>query len=296
VSLDRPRWHLARIAVGYGIALAAIYFTMRRVELTTPDFLIAISSHWRWSTLVALTLFTLHTLMNAFAFGCLLRSFAPGSYMVSNAAAWGASVLAKYVPGGVWQIVGRGVLLHRQGITPRATLWSALIEQLLSLAGCVAVILLVSRITLEGTYAGAWVGGWAVLLFIFAAPASLLKCIGAVHRRPYLASAILYITALAPYAAAYALVVEPEVLGRFIQGLFEGTIAGVLALFAPGGLGIRESWVALGQPDENVKLMLASMIFARILILTSEILISLGGMAWLRRASGDISRGYGALK
>jgi hypothetical protein len=112
---------------------------------------------------------------------------------------------------------------------------------------------------------------------------------GPIQARPYLASAALYVIALTPYAAAYVLLVGPNSLLGFVQSLFEGTVAGVLALLAPGGLGVRESWVAISQVEDGGKEMLGTLILARVLIIASEIAISFTAMAWpgwtARRAS-----------
>lgn len=287
VSAAATRWRLVRIALGYGIALAAIVFTLQRLDLAAADLWLPASSLGRWSVAGAFALFTLHALMNAMAFGYLLRSFEPRSSLTATAASWSASVLAKYVPGGVWQIVGRGVLLHRMGITPGVSMRSGLVEQALSLAGCLAVFLLASRFTGQGPYAGFWMAGLMLLLATFLVPRSLLKQLGIGHRGPYSVSAAIYLAALVPYGAAYLLVVAPASSLPFVQGLFEGTVAGVLAVFAPGGLGIRESWVVLNQTQAAGQSVLASMVFARFIIVASEVIVCLAGTAWLSMTAGS---------
>lgn len=276
------RWRRLRLVLGYGIAAAAVYFTIARFEISLAELWHSVSAQHGGIAAASLALFTLHGAMNAAAFGYLLRSFGAVSSVAANASAWGGSVLAKYIPGGVWQVIGRGVILQRQGVSPRAILWSSLLEQLISLLACAAVVLIVSRID-GGVYAGAWLAGLVVLLLVLLPPWLLPSAAGLSRTRVYIVAAGLYIVALAPYAAAYLLLVSPASPASFIQGLFEGTIAGVLAILAPGGLGVRESWVVISQVDQGGRGMLGALLLARALIVLSEIALTLASLAYGRR-------------
>jgi uncharacterized membrane protein YbhN (UPF0104 family) len=103
----------------------------------------------------------------------------------------------------------------------------------------------------------------------------------------WLAALACYAMAMLPYAGAYLVLVEPAEPLRFIQALFAGTVAGVLAVLVPGGLGVRESVVAAWSGQDAAETVLAGVVAARALILAAEALASLGGhwMLRLRRTS-----------
>ena len=83
-----------RVVLGYFIAVAAVYFTVRRLDLPLAALWPSARGLWRWELLAALALFTLHGAMNAVAFGYLLRSFAPASSVRESAAESGRSWVA----------------------------------------------------------------------------------------------------------------------------------------------------------------------------------------------------------
>lgn len=267
-------WRRLRLVVGYGIAVAAVYFTVRRLDLSASDLWLSISAQKGWSLLAVLFLFLLHGAMNAVAFGWLLRSFGANSSIATSASAWGVSVLAKYIPGGIWQVVGRGVVLHRQGVASLVMLRVSILEQVISLTACVAVMLVASRISGGGIYLAAWSLGPVMLLIAISLPWWVSRSLGILRARAYVFATMIYVLALAPYAAAYLLLVLPGNRAGFVQHLFEGTVAGILALFAPGGLGVRESWVAISEVEADGGQVLAALILARVLIIISEVALT----------------------
>ena len=165
---------------------------------------------------------------------------------------------------------------------------TAILEQAISLAACVAVVLVASRMTSQGPGASLWLGGPAILAIMLALPWFLPRSAGLVGGRAYVTAAATYVSALAPYAAASLLLVS------FVQGLFEGTVAGVLALFAPGGLGVRESWVVFDQVGAGGKQMLGMLVLARLLILASEVLLTLAALGMTGRFSPEPAADAGA--
>lgn len=273
-------WRQARMALGYGIAAAAIYFTVRRLNLSPSEIWHSISALNGWRAFLVMMVFLAHGAINAVAFGILLKSFGARTSILAGASSWAASVLAKYIPGGVWQIVGRGVMLHRQGVSPKVMFWSSILEQLISVGGCIAFVLLASRISGVGVYREAWWVGIAILAAVFSLPWWAPASAGIMQSRAYVAAAGFYVLALVPYGVAYILLVSPDDLSGFIQGLFEGTVAGILALFAPGGIGVRESWVAMAQAGVEGGKIFGVLILARLLIMASEVALTLLAMAY----------------
>ncbi len=195
---------------------------------------------------------------------------------------WAATLLAKYVPGGVWHVVGRGLLLARSGVSARITASVGITEQCLSLGLCglISVAFLCFALDLP------W---WAFALVVLGAiamvvlPAPLLRWMHQSVRADLYRRALLgYFVGMIPYTLGYFVIVAPDLPVRFVGALFAGTVAGVLAILAPGGLGIRESATSLIAPSAQPAQLLAGLLAARALIIVVEILVSVVCMRLLR--------------
>lgn len=231
---------------------------------------------------LALLLFVSTLAINATGFVFANRAFGVAADGLVLRGAWWATLLAKYVPVGIGHVLGRGLVLSRYGVSSRATAMVGLLEQLISLGLCVVIALL----------AFAWrndaaVPAWlllGVMVAVAIGAAMALRTRAAVKPGALLASLACYAAAMAPYAGAYLVLVDPVEPLRFVQALFSGTVAGVLAILVPGGVGVRESVTAALSGGVNAETVLAGVVAARALILASEVLASIFGHWCLRRA------------
>lgn len=213
-----------------------------------------------------------HTLINREAFLQLCRAL--GIQLPSKAlrAAWGKSLLAKYVPGGVWQIVGRAMVMTRMNVSRSRAVTASLIEQMLSLAICtlIAVVALMALHGLLLLAVGMTMMG-AITLFLSSRLPQL-------ESHKHAACAILLYTIAMPfYLGAYAILATGTPLLDLTAQLFTGTVAGMLVFFVPGGLGIRESVATLIASSATSKL-LAAMIAVRLATVAIEACISLAAL------------------
>ena len=206
---------------------------------------------------------------------------------------WCVSNLARYVPGKVWQVGGMAALAQRAGVSPWAAAGSAIIVQLVSIA---------TGALITGLAAPQWKAHpWAVAVcgIVAAATAALLawhrgtsvlaKWLGAMFGRsmqlaPVGKGALLLsaaVTTLAWLAQGLALylcavgLVGPTRLGIWSAiGIFTGgSLAGLLAVFTPGGLGVREGvlgfWLApLMGPRRAIIVLVGS----RLMLTATELL------------------------
>lgn len=176
---------------------------------------------------------------------------------------WLSTMLARYVPGNVWHIVGRVALAGRLGVSRGQVAASATVEQLLTLMGALAVFGLSLPLWRGGAGPEAW------LLLLVPAGLALLhpRILGALMGwaarrlgRPELAWPYAYPTmlgllgayALANLAAGVALYVIVGALDRVEPGqaaFLAGAAAlawalGYLSFLTPSGLGVREAALA----------------------------------------------------
>jgi hypothetical protein len=197
------------------------------------------------------------------------------------------SQLGKYVPGSIWQFVGRAAAYRRLGATYAAIRDSLLIESLwivvaaalvgLALTGPVAVELVTESLT-PGLRA--WLVGGMAVAGTAAAGVALLKREVALRylrlavpsARVVLVQAMLWLLlGLAFWILARACGLQVGV--GFATGLFAAAYAvGFMVPFAPAGLGIRDAILTLGLlPHAATGEALAITVLARAVYLLVDV-------------------------
>jgi uncharacterized membrane protein YbhN (UPF0104 family) len=180
----------------------------------------------------------------------------------TSARIWTVSSLGKYLPGKVWAVAGMALMAQRAGIAPWAATGSAVVLQVLAIGTGAAVAGLTGRAAIEAAHPGsgvalgllvaAAVAGVALLLW----PPFLRRLLrfatpGADTQRTPAATGIVIgiaanLIAWVGYGAALWLLARgllPGVglrLSLAIAVFAASYLAGFLALFAPGGIGVRE--------------------------------------------------------
>jgi glycosyltransferase 2 family protein len=216
----------------------------------------------------------------------------------SAARIWFLASLGKYIPGKVWSIAGAAILARRAGVDPSAAVAGAIVLQALALASGAAVIALTAGETFQA------IGPELVAL----TAAVVIACIAGVGLltsqasldwlarrlpasfprpraiRPGVLSAAFAANVVAWIAYGTALLflargVLPDVSLSLAHatGVFTCSyIAGFVALFAPGGLGPRESVFYLMLADEiGLKQAAGLAVASRLLLTGTELLPAL---------------------
>jgi hypothetical protein len=219
------------------------------------------------------------------------------------------SQLGKYLPGSVWQYAGRVALTKGRGVTVQRVLVSVIAELTLSAVAAGLVGLLVLRAETAAIVCG------GIVALGLAGVASRRRLSAAAHR---LTSHLLARTRLDRESFVAAIRAAPQVGGLYLivwgayglafwltgRALFEvpvsqllryvgvfalGWLVGLVAVFAPGGIGVREAVIVAllgGRLGEANAIVLAA---ASRIVLTAVDLVagmaSLYGPALLRRQS-----------
>jgi hypothetical protein len=197
--------------------------------------------------------------------------------------------LAKYVPGSVWNYAGRAALTRLEGVGVRILTLSMTVE--LAATG------------VAGAVVAALIGGWwsfgaaAAAATIAAAALRLLP-----SRRPQgtrLAIAlrdgaaghafVWIVTGVSFWLTARALFGTPfRDLGYYTGAFAVSALAGMVAFFAPVGLGVREAViVALLRPRLGTADALVLAAVSRGMLTIVDVLTAGGGAVWLRGARRD---------
>ena len=245
-----------------------------------------------WILLSALVVWLMYGLLIA-AWRRMLSGWGRGLDVWSAARIWTVSSLGKYLPGKVWAVAGMAVMAQRAGIGAGPATGSAVILQVLAIGTGAAVVALTGWGALRAVYPGAGVG-LAVLL------AAAVACIGALFW-PALTDRLLRIAA--PDSGPIRPPVEAVVFGvvansiawvgyggalwLLARGLLPDTglgllpaiavftasyLAGFLALFAPGGIGVREGlFILMLQEPIGIGAATALAVASRLLLTVTEL-------------------------
>ncbi len=168
---------------------------------------------------------------------------------------WSLANLGRYVPGKVWSVAGLVVLAQRAGVAPGPAAASAFVIQAVTLGSGVAVVAAAAphsapplRLAAAALVAVATIGAlvwrptaaWLGRL-VNATPALEPLALSAVF-----ASTLLTVVSWWTYGAAFWMLARGLVAGAAlpltgaVAAFTLGYILGLLALFAPGGVGVRE--------------------------------------------------------
>lgn len=277
-----PSW---KAVFGYLLAAATVYFVAKHFNVQKEAFVDSFSTLTPAALLVSILAFSLHLALNALAFAPLNRAFGVTLPTATLSTVWSATLLTKYIPGGVWNMLGRGLLLTKRGVTSRVVIAVGIVEQVISLALC-ALIAAVLLSPLSSNRIWAWFAVLAAAVTLVVLTAPLARFLGVQFTlRHFLRALTGYMLAMAPYGLGYFVIVSPTDTSQFLAALFGGTVAGVLAVPAPGGLGVRESATALLSNSTDPARLFAGMFAARGLMLIVESLASIASFQILRRRS-----------
>ncbi|MEN1971441.1 hypothetical protein WCE34_03690 [Luteimonas sp. MJ204] len=226
-----------------------------------------------------------------------------GSWLPVQGAAWAG----RYLPGKLGLMAGKMVLVQRDGVPWQLVAFSVLVEQLLFVASgaCIALVVVWWPSEHIGTTFGWFLGDdwaparWAVVLLVFVAFFPTMQFIARrmqVRTRPSIVEACgIWLLYGASHAAAglgfHALLLEllpgaaPPVL-HSIALLAAANVLGILAVFAPAGLGVREVVLVVGlTPYMPMPQAIIVAVILRLLTVIADLAFSLfaGGTGLLVR-------------
>jgi glycosyltransferase 2 family protein len=208
---------------------------------------------------------------------------------------WFLASLGKYVPGKVWAVAGAAVLAQRAGVDPSVAVAGALVLQALALASGAAAVALTAREAFQAVGPGVMPIAGVVIAISIAGIAALTSqpLLDRVNR--LLPSSVPRLRAIRPGVLALAFAANflawsayGVALLLLTRGLLPGVslslpqaigvftcsyLVGFIALFAPGGLGPRESvFLLLLAGDIGLKPAAGLALASRLLLTGTEVL------------------------
>lgn len=223
---------------------------------------------------------------------------------------WTIANLGRYLPGKVWSIGALGVLASQEGVSGVAAAGAAILGTALNIGAGFAVAVIAGAEGVDRVYPGlrtfALVGTAAFLLGVALLPALLPVVLDRyaqwrgvsvaeqqLSRRTVWIAALINATSWIGYGLAFALfakgvlpqlTISPAV---FIAAYAASYLVGFLALFSPGGFGVRELaltaiLVALGAAGRGDAVLLGAT--SRVWLTVLEVLPGLIGLIFMPRA------------
>jgi hypothetical protein len=277
------------------LGLAIIVFALRSL-VRNWDELRAQPLEWSiqpgWILLSAIVVWSMYGLLIA-AWQRMLLAWGRGLDLWSASRIWTVSSLGKYLPGKVWAVAGMAVMAQRAGIGAGPATGSAIILQILAIGTGAAVAVLTGWGSLRDNYPGAGTG-LVVLLAAATAGIGLFLWPRVMRRVLRIAApdvavvnppvgALLFglvanVVAWVGYGLALWLLARgllPEAglgLLRAIAVFTASYLAGFLALFAPGGIGVREGvFILMLQGPIGIGAATALAIASRLLLTVTEL-------------------------
>jgi hypothetical protein len=292
-SSERPRWlRLAQWVVGLAIVgFAARSLSNNWEALRSQPLEFRINPGW--VVLSALVVWSMYAILIV-AWRVMLRGWGQRLDGWGAARIWTVSSLGKYLPGKVWAVAGMALMAQRAGVAPWAATGSAVVLQILAIGTGAAIAGLTGRRAIESAHPGAQV----VLLLLVAASivgVGLLLWPPVLHRLLRLTAPdaehrgappvsgiavgiVANAVAWAGYGAALWLLARgilPSVGLRpaLAVAVFTASyLAGFLALFAPGGIGVREGlFILMLQGPLGIGAATALAVASRLLLTLTEL-------------------------
>ncbi len=258
---------------------------------------------WPWLA-VALGLLLAQMGTLGVAWGRLLHAVGWTTPVSVAASVWLRAQIARYLPGGLWDVAGRAVLGRAWAVPPRATSAAAVLEvafQVLAAGLFLVVTLVFAPVPAVTRYVPWLLAGMGVLAGTVLSPL-FPRGVNAVLRRwnrPPLAvdlSPRVGLQLLALYVLAHAC--QGAGFGLFVRGLTPVPISllpllaaayvaawlvGYVVILAPTGIGVREAaLVVLVQAYVAAPVALAAALGYRVWLTLRDALAALGGLglAW----------------
>ena len=267
----RSRRVIWRTVAGYALAIASILVLAFFFELDYETGVEAIATLNTFQVFSCFLLVVLHLWLASLAFCLSLERFSPSIHPRRCRSLWFATLLAKYLPGGIWNPVTRGGLLMAEGVPLSAVTWVSLLEQGSTLISTVLLAILIWSFSQAPSGPSAvWLSLAFVLAFSFWSVA--LFWLG--FKRHAMKISACYAASMASFALAYIALFTPADPLAFSAALFGSTAAGIAAIPAPSGLGVRESALSISMNSDDISGAMAMALAVRLIIFIAEISLS----------------------
>ncbi|MEZ5380690.1 MAG: lysylphosphatidylglycerol synthase domain-containing protein [Microthrixaceae bacterium] len=244
---------------GLFLAVVAGWFIYRSLSRDWPRVTDALTSANVFLIILAGGVSAVGMILLAVGWAWELQRDAPGHSLLSVIDWFFAGELVKYIPGGVWPVLGRGELARRAGVAPSVAFLTAATSLFYRYGAAVVGLALLLPLLPETPL-------WAIAALIVGSLAVLTGCLPSVFvwgldrlvkmtgrdlevTAPGFTNALMHVASYLPawLAIGTSSWVVSEALGfsgsfpRLVLATVAGWLAGFVAIPAPSGAGVREA-------------------------------------------------------
>jgi glycosyltransferase 2 family protein len=290
---QRRLWRVLQFVAGVllvGLAVRSIAINWHTLRSQPIDWQLSAG----WIAASVLVVFTAYAVLIE-AWRRVVLSMGERLAFGTAARIWFLASLGKYVPGKVWAVAGAAVLAQRAGVDPSVAVAGALVLQALALASGAAAVALTAREAFQAVGPGVVPLAGVVIAISIAGIAALASQPVLDRFNRLLPSSLPRLRAIRPGILALAFVANFLAWSAYgvallflARGLLPGIslslaqaigvftcsyLVGFIALFAPGGLGPRESVFLLMLAGEiGLKPAAGLALASRLLLTGTEVL------------------------
>jgi hypothetical protein len=296
-------WIAVQLSLGATVGVVAWATIVRNWnEFRSLD--VAIGLEWPWIVASALVMFGSYV-VSVEAWRQILAGWDQHLRFPRALRIWLIASLGRYVPGKVWSVAGLIVLAQRGGVATWAAGASAIALHAVAIGTAVVVVAVATPGAVSPLRLG--VAALAALLTIGALTWTPLVRhlgrilgqgaavrplpVGAVARSAVLGVMAWLVHGLAFWMLAHGLGLPPTLTLRAAAGAFcLGYMVGLLAVFAPGGIGVREVvLIGILAPALGSGGAVALTVASRLVLTATEVLAPLATLVLTRNPREDIA-------
>ncbi len=259
------RWPILRIA-NILFLIIACGFLIWFFQHNRTDFTRLLAEVRGRTVLFALAIFTVHQIVQGAGIAWLLRSLGVTTGFWDTVRVLLLSLLGKYLPGKIWIFAFRSTFFAERGVPVRLVLAASAVEHLFVMTTAVILFLATARFSSLDS-AQRWIpvaGAAALFALLVFGPSILLAVMNrgfrAIGRTPYegrirraqgirfslffTGTWLLLGTGVWVVGSSLIPALGPDALPAVAGGYALSVVSGFVALFAPGGIGVREAILA----------------------------------------------------
>lgn len=307
--MKEKAYKLARFMIGWPLSIAALYFIWQIIFPRSEDLLSHLKNINFYLLSAGAGCFTVTLFLRGFIWHRLLKEKGYKIPLKHAAYLWAISEFKRYIPGGVWSLVGRTILFSQNGVRKKDTGMLLVIEAQIFIFGCLIAALLSIPFLLTYFFQTLpfkqfFIPTAGIIVFVIT--------VGYIYANKKLQTALLpngpamktafliFISVVGRiffglgyyFSISSVIFLHPQMLWQLIGFFSLVTLLSYLAFVTPAGLGVREGILTVGLA-KIVDLSISAFVslFGRVILVISEIIFIMVSFLWVRIKNEKFLRG-----
>lgn len=299
---------LLKYLVGWPLSAVALFFIVKTILPEWNKIEHSITRVNVWLLILAIFCFVAYYFLRCFVWQIILKAYNYAIPFKETSFLWAISEVNRYIPGNIWSFLGRTMLFLRKEVAKKDIASSLLVEAQFILLGVSGISILGAHFLIDQflptlpykdififlLYGGVFMLGVLyvfqseILLLLGKRPKGYLRHVlpgfdsGAQLRLLVVSLAAFFFFGLGYYFAISSLFfLTPQLIFSFVGVFVFSLLVGYASMLTPTGLGVREGVIALALAKVmDIATAGFAAIFARIVLITAEVIFILCAFLW----------------